>query len=82
MTDKALLILKQLSEKSHTIVRLIEENSELLAICEDYDVCIKALKHWEQSEEPEAKTRVNEYKTLIKELEKEIREALEPHLSN
>jgi hypothetical protein len=41
-----------------------------------------ALQHWEQSKEPEAKTRVNEYRELIEKLEEEVIQflvALEPH---
>ena len=82
MTDKSLRILKQFPEHSHTITRLMEEDPEFLALCEDYHLCVEALRYWEQSKEHEAETRVNEYRTLIKELEEEISQflvALEPH---
>jgi len=78
MNDKASNILEQFPEKSHTIALLMEEDTEFLALCEDYDACVKALRYWEQSNEHEAKTRVNEYRTLVRELEEEIRVALEP----
>ena len=78
MTDKERHILKQFPEKSHTINHRMNEDPEFRGLCEDYDVCVKALRHWEQSKKPEAKTRVNEYRTLIQELEGEIRAALEP----
>ena len=48
------------------------ENPEFLAACEDYDACIEALQYWEQSNEPESATRINEYNTLVRELEEEI----------
>jgi hypothetical protein len=51
-------------------------------MCEDYGACVNALRYWEQSKEPEAETRVNEYRTLIKELKEEITQmlaGLEPH---
>ena len=76
MSNKHRRILKQFPEKSHTISRLIEEDSEFLAMCEDYGACVEALQHWEQSTEPEAKTRVNEYRTLVRDLEEEIVQAL------
>ena len=76
MTDKQLYILEQFPEKSHTISRLLEEDSEFLTMCEDYDVCVEALRYWEQSKEPEAETRVNEYRTLVQELEGEITQFL------
>ena len=52
------------------------ENPEFRAICEDYGDCVHALQFWGQSTAPEAETRVNEYRTLVEELEKEIVEAL------
>jgi hypothetical protein len=77
MTDKERKIIEQFPEKSHTITHLMDEDPEFLALWEDYDVCVNALRHWEQSKEPEAKARVNEYRTLVQELEGEIRAALE-----
>ena len=78
MNHKPLHILEQFPEKSHTIALLVEEDTEFLALCEDYDACVKALRYWEQSKEPEAKSRVSEYRTLVRELEEEIRAELEP----
>jgi len=48
------------------------EDPEFLALCEDYDICVNALQHWTKSRNPEAEIRVNEYRTLAKELEIEI----------
>ncbi len=77
MTEKPGHILEQFQEKSHTIAHLMAEDTEFLALCEDYDACVEALRYWEQSKKPEAKTRVNEYRTLVQELEEEIRVTLE-----
>ena len=77
MSDTLRHILDKFPEKNHTIARLIEEDPEFLSLCEDYDVCVNALRYWEQSKKPEAKTRVNEYRTLAREIEEEIRAALE-----
>jgi hypothetical protein len=52
------------------------EDPEFLAVCEDYDACIEALRYWDRSNEPEAETRVTEYHALVEELEKEIVEAV------
>jgi hypothetical protein len=70
-------ILEQFPEKSHIIFHLVEEDPEFFALCEDYDICVNALRYWEQSKKPEAKTRINEYRTLAREIEEEIRAALE-----
>ena len=82
MNDNLRHILEKFREDSHTIAHLIEADGAFHALCEDYDACVNALRYWAKSKEPEAKTRVNEYRTLIKELEEEITQALaalEPH---
>ena len=76
MNDKALHIRERFPDKNHAIDLLIAENPEFRAICEDYDVCIKALRYWIKSKDPEAEIRVNEYSTLVQELEEEVTQAL------
>ena len=76
MNDKLRHILERFREDSHNMAHLIEVDGEFLAMCEDYDACINALRYWAKSKAPEAETRVNEYSTLIGELEEEITQAL------
>jgi hypothetical protein len=52
------------------------EDPEFVTLCEDFDACVNALWHWTESKAPEAEARVNEYSTIIKELEEEITQAL------
>jgi hypothetical protein len=52
------------------------EDPEFSTLCEDYDACVKALRYWTESKVPEAEARVNEYRTIIKELEEEITQML------
>ena len=78
MSEKPRHVLEQFAEMKDSIQLLIKEDPEFLNLCEDYDTCVEALQHWEQAQEPEAKTRVNEYRALCKELEEEIRAELEP----
>ena len=72
MNDKAHHIRERFPDKSHIIDLLILEDAEFLALCEDYDACVYALHYWAKSKASEAETRVNEYRTLIEELEEEI----------
>ena len=72
MNEKNLNILERFPEKIHTLTLLMAEDPEFLAVCEDYDACIEALRYWARSDEPEAATRINEYNTLVRELEEEI----------
>ena len=55
---------------------LMAQDSEFIALSEDYDTCINALRYWAQSKAPESENRVIEYHTLIKELEEEISQYL------
>jgi len=76
MVDKLHYILKRFPKNSESIHLLIAENPEFHALCKDYDDCVHAWQFWGQSTASEAETRVNEYRTLVEELEKEIDEAL------
>ena len=76
MNDKARHIRERFPDKKHSLNLLMAEDSEFLAMCEDYDACVNALRYWTESKEPEAKTRVNEYRALVRDLEEEIAQAL------
>jgi hypothetical protein len=75
MNDKAHHILERFPDRSESIALLMDENPEFRTMCEDYDDCVNALRHWVHSKEPEAATRSSEYRTLIQELEEEIIQA-------
>ena len=72
MNDKARYIRERFSDQKQRIDFLMAEDSEFLALSEDYDICVTALRYWAGSNAPEAENRVIEYHTLIKELEEEI----------
>ena len=76
MNDKAHHIRETFPDTQRNIDLLMAQDSEFLALCEDHDACVDALRYWVKSKEPEAKTRVNEYRTLIRELQEEIAQAL------
>ena len=76
MNEKPQHVLRKFGEKSEIIAHLMEEDGEFHALCEDYDACVDALRYWAKSKEPEAETRLNEYRNLVRELEDEIGEVL------
>ena len=81
MNDKERHIRERFPDKKHTIDLLMAKDPEFLTLCEDHDACVDALRYWANSEAPEAETRVNEYHTLVRELQEEIAQvlkALEP----
>jgi len=65
-------VLKRFPEYKDTAIQLFRESDSFQTMCEDYLKCIKALDHWNQSEEDIATTRRNEYSTITQELEEEI----------
>lgn len=77
MTEKAPHIGKRFPDQTRRIDLLMTQNPEFADLCEDYDACVNALKHWQESEAPEAKTRMNEYRIIIEDLEAEIFQALQ-----
>ena len=72
MNDITCRIQERFPDKKHRIDLLLAEDPEFLALSEDYDACVTALRYWAGSTAPEAENRVIEYHTLIKELEEEI----------
>jgi len=76
VNDKANYIRERYPDKKQTLDFLMAEDPEFLALCEDYDACVDALRYWDKSKEPEAETRVNEYRSLVQELGEEINQAL------
>jgi len=70
-------IRERFPDKSHTIDLLMDKDPEFFDLCEDHDACVNALRYWAESEALEAETRVNEYRTLVRELQEEIAQALE-----
>ena len=59
-----------------TLELLMEKDPEFGDLCEDYNACVEALQHWVKSGKPEAGQRVTEYRTLVRELQEEIAQAL------
>jgi hypothetical protein len=76
MSDMTHHILKRFSENALQIRHLILKNSSFRAICEDYGKCAEAIQYWDQSKKPSAMAKVEEYRCLCKELEKEVWQAL------
>ncbi len=70
-------IFQRYPEKKAQIWRLMLKNSNFRSICEDYGICAEAIRYWDQSKKPSAKAKVEEYRYLCKELEKEVLQALQ-----
>jgi len=76
MNDKAHHIKERFPADKRAIDHLVVQDPEFCIICEDYDACITALQFWIDSNAPEAGTRADEYRTLIKGLETEAAQVI------
>jgi len=76
MNEMAHHIRERFSDKKQSIDRLMPEDPEFADFCEDYDVCVNALRYWSKSKEPEAEIRVDEYRTLAQQIEDDVIECL------
>ena len=65
-------VLKRFLDHKDAVKRLYRESESFQTMCEDYRKCVKALDHWNQSEEEIAPIRRAEYLTIVQELEEEI----------
>ena len=77
MNENALPIRKRFPDQTQHIDHLLAQDPEFISLCEDHEACVNALQYWIKSKEPEAETRVDEYRVLILELEEEIVQALD-----
>jgi hypothetical protein len=69
-------IIKRFQEHKETVRRLYGENENFQEMCDDYQKCAKALRHWAQSDSEEACERRNEYAGYLQDLETEILQSL------
>ncbi len=76
MDENACYIRDRFPNKCPVIDFLMAVDPKFLALCEEYDACVKALRYWATSSAPEAETRVKEYRTIVRELQEEIAETL------
>jgi hypothetical protein len=72
----ARLIRKHFPDQKRRIDLLLAKDHEFFSLCEDYTVCVDALRYWEKSQQPEAYIRADEYRTLVRELKVEIAQSL------
>ena len=69
-------VLKRFPNRKDTAKQLYRQSESFQTMCEDYRKCVKALDHWNQSEEEIAPIRHAEYSAIIQELEKDILQRL------
>ena len=64
-----------------TVVRIRElflQSPDFQSLCEDYRECLANWRHWQQAASEQASAYGKIYAKLLQELEKEVRQSLEP----
>ena len=72
MTNRSRHVLERLPAHRSALIERMSEDRDFSALCEDYGVALDALRHWEASSGPHRQARVEEFRHLLAELEKEI----------
>ena len=70
--SSVLLVIKKFPEHTAVLQRLFKSNDDFLALCDDYQMCKETLAYWNISDSDQAPLRVDEYQSLLEELETEI----------
>ena len=69
-------VIRRFPDLKKAAKRLFMESEPFRTMCEDFQRCSEALRHWEQSTSEEAPVRRKEYSLLLRDLEREILENL------
>ena len=67
-------VVERFPENREILRRLFESNQSFQNLCDEYEVCLRAMRYWRESSFPEAYEFRNEFSSLLRELEEEILE--------
>jgi hypothetical protein len=67
-------VIRRFPDLKKAAKRLFMKSGPFRTMCEDFQRCSEALRHWEQSTSEEAPVRKKEYTLLLRDLELEILE--------
>ena len=70
-------VLKLFPDRRDMILRRSRERESFRTACEDYETCLRSLRHWSDSKTEEATVRREEYAAMLEDLEAEIAQHLE-----
>jgi hypothetical protein len=65
-------VLERLPQHRHAIQKRMLADREFRSLCDDYDDALEALQRWEASDDRHLQERVQEFRTLVAELEQDI----------
>ncbi len=70
-------VIKVFPDHEESIKRLYQESELFRDLCESYQKCVEALKHFNASNSDEAPARREEYATLLKEIKADIMQEID-----
>jgi len=70
------MIKRRFAGSDRAVERAFEASESFRGLCTDYLACATALARWQDSREPQTRSRVEEYSALLAELTNEIQERL------
>ena len=76
MKKQPIRLFERFPDQRSLLAHCMATDPEFYALCQDYEICLKALQYWTASSELEARDRRVEYRTLVHELEEEITDDL------
>jgi hypothetical protein len=65
-------VAERFPERKEALARLFESNQSFQSLCDEYEACMVALRYWRESSSPDARQLLNEFSSLLGELEEEI----------
>jgi len=72
MAEKTHQVLERLPQHRHTMQKRMLIDREFRSLCDDYDDALEALRRWELSDDRHRQERVQEFRSLLAELEEDI----------
>lgn len=73
MTRAVDQVIERFPERVQTVRLLYLRDERFRAICEDFTLAISALQRFEQRPDASLRPEVDDYRTLVRELEEELR---------
>ena len=68
------LVIERFPDRRDVFKRLYKDHEGFRTLCENYRQCLEALRYWAQVDTQLAPARHREYHSLLKELERELRQ--------
>lgn len=73
MSDETRHVIERLPDIAAEVKECLSDSRSFRSLCEEYGMAAEALRYWQTAGAPQAPQRIAEYRSLLDELEAEIR---------